>query len=100
MAGTIVQSPVHDIIDEMQDIIHTEVSRFRNLVKNQDKVHGVERTMKMMSEALLLTIKCRSLAEAAEGLGDLTIEDLRDRMLKDPNVVATLKQAHKTLPSH
>ena len=99
-----IQSPVDEIIDEMQDIIRVEVHRLCNQVKNMANgptpVRGVERAMKLMSEALLLTLKCRAAAEAADGLGEMTGEQLRERMLADPNVIATLRQANKTLTPH
>ena len=103
-ADFVIVSPIDEIIDEMQDIIRDEVHRLKNAVRARaggpDPVHGVERTMKMMAEALLLTQKCRAVAEAADGVGELTSDQLRERMLADPDVIATLQQANKTLASH
>lgn len=103
-ADFVVLNPVDEIIDEMQDIIRDEVHRLKNAgrarANGTDPVPGVERTMKMMSEALLMTLKCRAIAEASDGLGEMTSDQLRERMLNDPDVIATLRQANKTLPSH
>ena len=100
----VIVSPVDEIIDEMQDIIRDEVHRLKNAVRNRakgpDPVRGVERTMKMMSEALLMTLKCRAISEASDGLGEMTSDQLRERMLNDPDVIATLRQANKTLTSN
>ena len=94
------QSPLDETLDEMQDIIQHEVHRLANQVKGQmggegTYIHGVEKTMRTMAEALKVTIQCRAMADGQDGLSGLTDDEVTAKMLTDPAIVATLKLAGK-----
>lgn len=98
--GAADQSPLDETLDEMQDIIQREVHRLANQVKGLidgegTYVHGVDKTMRTMAEALKTTIQCRAMADGQDGLAGLTDAEVTAKMLRDPAIIATLKLAGK-----